>query len=144
MIAAGGGISKNTHEIFVDGVRHVAAGQLAADYGLDRDYIARLARHGKVRGRQFGTHWFVDDISFKSYLVLREYEHAARREKLAADRQREYRDAQTAVSQDRPSIAVQESASLHSALAETENGGLRFRLHRLRIDIQLDRAERSS
>jgi hypothetical protein len=132
------------HEIYIGGVPYRSAGKLAADHGLSRDYIARLARHGTLRGCQLGTHWYVDVTSFKNFLVLRAYERAARRKTLIADRQREFRDAQTAVSQDRPSIAVQEPASLRSAPAATENGGLRLRLLRLCIQIRLDRAPRSS
>jgi hypothetical protein len=129
-----------SHEICIDGVPYLSAGELAAHHGLCRDYIARLARHGKLRGRQFAGQWFIDETSFKNFLVLREYEHAARREQLAADRQREYRIAQAAASENPIPITTQKSPPPRNGLLATEEGGLRIRLSRLCISIRLDRA----
>lgn len=47
--------SADRDEIILDGDRYLSAAQAAADYGLTRDAIARLARHGKVRGRRLGA-----------------------------------------------------------------------------------------
>ena len=143
MTIAGGGCddSKVVYEIFVDGVRHVAAGKLALDHGISRDYIARLARLGKLRGRQFGTQWYIGEIAFKNFLVLREYQRAAHREQLAADRQREYHAAQAASSDGILPIAAQSPAPLHSPPTAPQTG-LHFRLFRLYIHIHLDRAQR--
>src|ERR1700722_13658688 len=89
-------------EIYFDGVRFISAARTAKEFGVVRDYISRLARQGKLRGRQFGARWYLDETAFKDYLVLREYEQAARREKLSADRRREYQTAQAAALENAP------------------------------------------
>jgi hypothetical protein len=92
MIAAGGGISKNTHGIFADGAPHAmnspgtvisvstiyeiniggvpyhSAAEIARKYGFVRDYVARLCREGKVRGRRLGKLWYVDTESFAAFV----------------------------------------------------------------------------
>jgi len=50
----------NRNEISIDGVRYVSANQAAAEFGFVGDYVARLARTGKIRGRQLGKNWYVD------------------------------------------------------------------------------------
>jgi hypothetical protein len=83
MIAAGG-ISKNTHAIFangtpsaidapgsvssvstlyeinIGGIPYHSVAEIARKYGYVRDYVARLCRQGKVRGRRLGKLWYVD------------------------------------------------------------------------------------
>ena len=140
----GGGASRTARELVVEGVHFVAAGTLAADHGLGRDWVARLARQGKVRGRQFGSQWFLDDNSFKNYLVHAAYERAARREQLTADRQREYRIAQAAVSENRLPAAPRKSASPSGNRPVPDEGALNLRILGIRIHFRLDRAERSS
>src|ERR1019366_9124650 len=56
-----------SNHIFFDGVRYVPAGEIAAAHGYVRDWIARLARHGKIRGRLLGNIWYVDEQSFAAY-----------------------------------------------------------------------------
>jgi hypothetical protein len=91
MIAAGG-ISKNTHAIFangapntmtspgavisvstsyeinIGGVPYQPAAEVASKYGYVRDYVARLCRQGKVRGRRLGKLWYVDAESFAAFV----------------------------------------------------------------------------
>jgi hypothetical protein len=74
--------------------------------------------------------------------VLNEYERAARCEKLSADRQREYRSCQPAASEGRAPVTSQNATSKDDSMSA--EGGLCFRLHRLRIDIRLDRAQPSN
>jgi hypothetical protein len=88
-----GDSTEKQYEVLIDGVPHVAAGKLAAEHGFSRDYIARLARQGTLRGRQLGTHWYVEEIAFRTFLVLREYKRALRRHLLIADRKSEYQAA---------------------------------------------------
>ena len=52
------------YQIVIDGLRHVAAGTLAAQSGYCRDYIARLARQRRIAGRKVGRHWFIEEKSF--------------------------------------------------------------------------------
>jgi hypothetical protein len=130
-------------EIYFDGVRFISAARAAKEFGVVRDYISRLARQGKLRGRQFGARWYLDETAFKNYLVLREYEHAARRWQLAADRQREYRTAQAAASKNALAVSSQASASPRTAPPAAKDG-LQIRLLRLSIHIRLDQAQRSN
>jgi hypothetical protein len=84
------------YHIDIDGTRHVAAAVLAAQSGYCRDYIARLARQHRIAGRQLGTHWYIDEVSFWEFFVRQEALHAERRSRLAAVRHLEYRAAQSA------------------------------------------------
>jgi len=59
-------------------VRYVPAAQAAADFGFVRDYIARLARIGKIRGRKIGANWYVEYPAFQQFVVHNEHERAAR------------------------------------------------------------------
>jgi cytidylate kinase len=82
--------------IDIDGSRHVAAAVLAAQSGYTRDYIARLARQHRIEGRQLGTHWYINEASFREFIVQQEASRAERRHQLAAVRRNEYYDAQSA------------------------------------------------
>jgi hypothetical protein len=56
-----------SNEIIVDGIRYVSAGELAIAHGYVRDWVARLARQGTIRGRRLGGIWYVDEQSFAAY-----------------------------------------------------------------------------
>ncbi|MEK7509243.1 MAG: helix-turn-helix domain-containing protein, partial [Patescibacteria group bacterium] len=77
-------------ELFFDGIRYLSAADAAASSGLHRDYVARLAREGKIRAKRIGKSWYVNKASFEEFLVRQEYEHAKRRKELMHDRRREY------------------------------------------------------
>lgn len=57
------------------------------------DYVARLCRNGKVKGRMVGRTWYVEEESFQKFLN----EHTARKEdrkkQLASERKKEYIEA---------------------------------------------------
>jgi hypothetical protein len=125
-------------------MHHVAARDIARRNRYERDYVARLCREGKVRGHQFGTHWYVDETSFKNYFVQREHERATRYQRIAAERRGEYHAAKAAVSENRLSLNSQTSASPGSSLVAPQQGALSFRLFRLCIQIRLQRAKRSN
>src|SRR3989344_3831283 len=77
-------------EIFFNGVRFVSAQEAAEISNLTRDYVARLCRDGRVRGRRIGKNWYVDELALKDFLVQQEYIKAKRREELVRERQEEY------------------------------------------------------
>src|SRR3989344_5722757 len=79
-----------TDEILFDGVKHIAAIEAAGSSGLTRDYVARLCREGKIRGRQVGKNWYVVEDSLSSFLVNQSYLKATRREELTRARLSEY------------------------------------------------------
>jgi excisionase family DNA binding protein len=47
-------------EIFFDGKLYVSAHQAARTVGVTGDYIARLAKAGRIPARRLGRSWFVD------------------------------------------------------------------------------------
>ena len=77
-------------EIFFNGVRFVSAQEAAEISNLTRDYVARLCRHGLVRGRRVGKNWYVDELALKEFLIQQEYTKAKRRVELAQERVQAY------------------------------------------------------
>ena len=128
----------------IDDVRHLSARDIAHKYGYVRQYVARLCREGKVRGRQVGTDWYIDETSFKNYFEQREHERAARHDQLAAERHREYRDAQAAASHGKSPITPQTTIAPNTGSCTMDDDGVCFRLLRIRIQIRLDRSEPSN
>lgn len=90
-------LSAPLFHIDIDGSRHVAAAVLAAQSGYTRDYIARLARQHRIAGRQLGTHWYINELSFWEFFMQQEALRAERRHQLAVSRRLEYHDAQPAL-----------------------------------------------
>src|SRR5713226_135441 len=80
-------VSKN--EISMDGVRYVSAGEAATDFGFVRDYVTRLARIGKIRGRKIGKNWYVEHPTLQQYVIFSEHERAVRTKELSELRRRE-------------------------------------------------------
>ena len=79
-----------TDEIFFEGQRFISAGQAALLSSLTRDYVARLARDGKIIGRQVDRQWFVSQDSLRTFLVAQEFASNIRRNALIRERQKEY------------------------------------------------------
>ena len=57
-----------TDPVFADGTPCVSSADAAQRAGLSRDYVARLCHDGKVRGRQIGKNWYVDEKSLGHFL----------------------------------------------------------------------------
>ena len=83
----------NRNEISIDGVRYVSASQAAAEFGFVGDYVARLARTGKIRGRQLGRNWYVDRDALERFSARQEHLREVRRHELVRERIAEYRAA---------------------------------------------------
>src|SRR5690349_8008203 len=77
-------------ELYFDGIRYVSASDASEDCDLHRDYISRLAREGKIRGKRVAKNWYIDPTSLKSFIVRQEYEKQLRKESLSHERTREY------------------------------------------------------
>src|SRR5665213_2221147 len=77
-------------ELFFDGARYIPAADAAGISNFTRDYIARLAREGKVVGRQVGRQWYVSQESLRAFLLAQEYSNSQRRGALTRERQQEY------------------------------------------------------
>ncbi len=82
-----------SNEIFFDGLKYISAGDASETTGLSRDYIARLCRDGKLRGRRVGKNWYVDEESLRRFGIEQEHQKAVRRVQLSEERVREYRGA---------------------------------------------------
>ncbi len=80
-----------SNEISFDGVKYISAGDAAERSGFTCDYIGRLCRDGKVRGRRIGKNWYVENKSFGEFLVTQEYTKSLRNESLARERAQEYK-----------------------------------------------------
>ncbi|MDR3571055.1 MAG: hypothetical protein P4L81_02560, partial [Candidatus Pacebacteria bacterium] len=77
-------------EIFLDGAKYISAGDAAAASGFSRDYITRLARDGKILGRQIDRQWYVSHESLNTFLVAQEKAQELRRKALMRERQLEH------------------------------------------------------
>ncbi len=53
--------------IVIDDMRFLLAAEVAKRHGYVRDYVARLCRTGKVRGRRIANSWYVDEDSFLAF-----------------------------------------------------------------------------
>ncbi|MEK7132551.1 MAG: hypothetical protein AAB830_00715, partial [Patescibacteria group bacterium] len=82
-----------TDEIFFDGIRYISASEAAREAGLTRDYVARLCRENKIRGKQVGKNWYASKEALGSFLLKQGHEHITRNEELARKRAEEYRSA---------------------------------------------------
>jgi hypothetical protein len=77
------------YHVDIGGIRHVAAGKLAAESGYSRDYIARLARQHRVAGHRLGRQWYIHEQSFRDFVNLQEVLREQRRLRLIAERRYE-------------------------------------------------------
>ncbi|RJQ34747.1 DNA-binding protein, partial [Candidatus Parcubacteria bacterium] len=77
-------------EVFFDGTKYISANDAATSSDLTRDYIARLCREGKIKGRQIGKNWYVNQESLSSFLLKQSYLKATRRKEVTQERLNEY------------------------------------------------------
>ncbi len=73
----------------VDGVSYLPLKEAAALVSYTRDYVARLAREGKIVATRVGRQWLVDPVSLQLFAEQAELEADIRREQLRQLRQRE-------------------------------------------------------
>ncbi|MHB1086757.1 MAG: helix-turn-helix domain-containing protein, partial [Minisyncoccota bacterium] len=77
-------------EIFFDGQRFISAAEASSTADLSRDYVARLCRDGKVKGRRIGKNWYVHEDSLKQFLIEQNHAKEIRRGQLSSERTKEY------------------------------------------------------
>ena len=70
---------------------HISAVEAAARFNLSNDYIASLARKGKVEGSLVGRSWYVKEGSLKSYIEQMGEERRLRKSSLSEKLKREYK-----------------------------------------------------
>lgn len=49
---------------------YITSEDAAEDSGYHVNYIRRLLRQGKIKGRKFGNVWFIERASFQEYMQL--------------------------------------------------------------------------
>ena len=80
-------------EIFFEGKRYISAYEAASLAGFTRDYVARLCREGKIRGRRVGRNWYVESNELQSFVLSQTHLQSLRNESLSQERRKEYVDS---------------------------------------------------
>jgi hypothetical protein len=75
--------------VTIDGVALLPIKDAAARASYTRDYVARLAREGKVTASRIGRQWFIDPASLDQFVAHAEQEKSIRQRELQLQRQRE-------------------------------------------------------
>ncbi|MBM3272650.1 helix-turn-helix domain-containing protein, partial [Candidatus Kaiserbacteria bacterium] len=108
-------------QIFFDGSRYISANEAAFVYGLTRDYIGKLCREGKIRGKRVASRWYVSEESVVTFLLAQQCEKSKRRTELSELRMHEYRALQKqdthSVSPIQPTIIPAASPAFASAVS---------------------------
>ncbi len=73
----------------INGVTLVPIKEAASSVSYSRDYVARLAREGKIVASQIGRQWFVDLASLQNFSAAADALEEARKNELRAERKRE-------------------------------------------------------
>jgi len=87
------------------------AGEIA---GYTNDYVARLCRNGKIKGRMVGRTWYVEEESFQQFLNEHSSHKEDRKKQLANERKKEYIEA----------TLEQKKSFLRSAILLLNNGNI--------------------
>src|SRR4051812_26156002 len=91
-------------EIIFNGAKHVSAHDAAVHSGLTRDYIAKLCRDKKIRGTRVGKNWFVEEASFKAFLVQQAHAKSLRQEALKKERAEKYKTQRILVPESKKAV----------------------------------------
>jgi hypothetical protein len=89
----------------INGVTLVPIKEAAVSVSYSRDYVARLAREGKIVASQIGRQWFVDLVSLRDFSTAASAFEEVRKEELRSERKRELMAKECLASLD--SIAAQ-------------------------------------
>ncbi len=76
-------------EVKINGLTLVPIKDALDVVSYSKDYIARLAREGKIVGSQIGRQWFVDVVSLKNFSAEAVVLEDVRKQELSAERKRE-------------------------------------------------------
>lgn len=110
-------LKKMSDEIFFDGVRYVSAGEAGNSVGFTRDYVARLCKESKLRGKRVGKQWYVSPAEVKDFAIRQEYTRAKRSEELAQARKSEYQNGGRHVVHEDPPVTIRPTHS-HGSIQE--------------------------
>ncbi|MEK7098475.1 MAG: helix-turn-helix domain-containing protein, partial [Patescibacteria group bacterium] len=82
-------------ELFFENSKYISAADAATSFALHRDYVARLARTGKIKAKRVGKNWYVSEKSMQSFVINQEFTNAKRKRDLGFERRRAYVAAAT-------------------------------------------------
>ena len=60
-----------SEELYIDGRAYILGPDAALETGLSRDYLARLAREGRVPARRLSVGWVFDLEALRAFLADR-------------------------------------------------------------------------
>jgi excisionase family DNA binding protein len=60
-----------TESFIIDGLNYISIRDAAAASHLSTEYLARLARSGRIRARMIGRTWFIETDSLQQFLFTR-------------------------------------------------------------------------
>ena len=78
----------------IDGKEYLSAKDAGRAFGYTSDYVAKLAREGKIDGKKIGRSWFVNEHSLDSFVQSVEKSKQERLDKLRVEGHQEYRALQ--------------------------------------------------
>jgi len=79
-------------ELIFDNKKFLSSRRAGELVGYTNDYVARLARKGKVIGRMVGRTWYVEEESFRDFLSLNIVVKEKRNHELSLERKHEYKE----------------------------------------------------
>ena len=97
--------------IYFNGHRYVSAADASRNSGLSRDYVSKLCRDEKLLARRIGKNWYVEDESFRTFLLHQEQVKIERRDMLSQERMNEYRSGISSISGSKISARVSHTAA---------------------------------
>lgn len=99
--------------VHLNGKFFLSSKEAARLSGYTSDYVARLARLGKVSATRVGSQWFVEPKSLEDFLQVADSSREKRNEQLRSERKRERASAETGAN--KKSIATIASQSFKTA-----------------------------
>lgn len=78
----------STH-VEIDGISFLTIKDAAKAFSYSRDYVARLAREGKIVATQVNRQWLIDAVSLQNFAEASELEQSVRKQQLSLERKRE-------------------------------------------------------
>src|SRR3990167_730160 len=85
-------MAESTHSVRIKEIEieYITAGDAGRVVGYTSDYVARLAREKKVRGRRIGRQWLVDPQSLALFVADAEKQKPLRGDAVRQERKKEH------------------------------------------------------
>lgn len=103
----------STH-VEIDGISFLHIKDAAKAFSYSRDYVARLAREGKIVATQVNRQWLIDAVSLQNFAEASELEQSVRKRQLSLERKHEQVVKQKAKEVKKELHAKSKSINLHA------------------------------